>query len=66
MENYALFTQSISLKNLGIKSSNIHYQLTAAELHRITIESGQGIENSTGALAINTGEFTGRSLKIDL
>ncbi|MNQ26776.1 Phosphoenolpyruvate carboxykinase [ATP] [compost metagenome] len=61
MENYALFTQSISLQNLGIQNSTIHYQLPAEELHRITIESGQGIENSTGALAINTGEFTGRS-----
>ncbi|WP_348812919.1 phosphoenolpyruvate carboxykinase (ATP) [Flavobacterium maritimum] len=61
MENYALFTQSISLQNLGIQNPTIHYQLPAEELHRITIESGQGIENSTGALAINTGEFTGRS-----
>jgi phosphoenolpyruvate carboxykinase (ATP) len=61
MENYALFTQSISLQSLGIKNPTIHYQLPAEELHRITIESGQGIENSTGALAINTGEFTGRS-----
>jgi phosphoenolpyruvate carboxykinase (ATP) len=61
MENYALFTQSISFKNIGIKSTTIHYQLPAAELHRITIETGQGIENNTGALAINTGAFTGRS-----
>jgi ATP-dependent phosphoenolpyruvate carboxykinase len=32
----------------------------------MTIASGQGIETSTGALAINTGEYTGRSLWIDL
>ena len=30
-------------------------------MHAITLQSGQGVENSTGALAINTGEFTGRS-----
>ena len=61
MDNYALFTKSISLKNLGIENAKIHYQLSADELHDITIQSGQGIENSTGALAIKTGEFTGRS-----
>jgi phosphoenolpyruvate carboxykinase (ATP) len=63
MDNYALFTKSISLKNLGIENATIHYQLSAEELHEITLQSGQGIETSTGALAINTGEFTGRSPK---
>ncbi len=29
----------------------------------ITIEKGQGVEASSGALAVNTGEFTGRSPK---
>jgi len=61
MDNYALFTKSISLKNIGIENATIHYQLSADELHEKTLQSGQGIETSTGALAINTGEFTGRS-----
>lgn len=61
MNNYALFTKSIALDELGIKNASIHYQLSANELHDLTIQSGQGIENSTGALAINTGTFTGRS-----
>jgi len=61
MDNNALITKSISLDELGIKNSNVHYQLTPDQLHDIVIESGEGIENSTGALAINTGEFTGRS-----
>ena len=61
MDTNAFFTQSISLKELGIENATIHYQLTPNELHDITIQSGQGVENSTGALAINTGEFTGRS-----
>ncbi len=63
MDNYALFTKSISLKNTGIENATIHYQLSANELHERTLQSGEGIENSTGALAINTGEFTGRSPK---
>ncbi|MBC7438439.1 MAG: phosphoenolpyruvate carboxykinase (ATP) [Flavobacterium sp.] len=61
MDTYAQFTKSISLEELGIKNATVHYQLSPNDLHAITIEAGQGIESSTGALAINTGEFTGRS-----
>lgn len=61
MDNNTLFSQSISLKELGIENAKIHYQLSPEELHDITIKLGQGIEISTGALAVNTGEYTGRS-----
>lgn len=61
MDNNTLFTQSISLKDLGIESTKIHYQLSPEELHNITIQTNQGVESSTGALAVNTGEYTGRS-----
>ena len=61
MDNNTLFAQSISLKDLGIENATVRYQLSADELHAITVQSGQGVEASTGALAINTGEFTGRS-----
>ncbi|TRW26594.1 phosphoenolpyruvate carboxykinase (ATP) [Flavobacterium zepuense] len=61
MENYGLFTKTIALNEIGINDATIRYQLTPEELHDITIEKGQGVETSTGALAINTGEFTGRS-----
>jgi phosphoenolpyruvate carboxykinase (ATP) len=61
MENYGLSTKTISLENLGIKNASVRYQLTPDELHDITIEKGQGVESDSGALAINTGEFTGRS-----
>ena len=63
MDNYALFTKSISLKNLGIENATIHYQLSPEELHDLTVQYGQGIEVSTESLAVNTGEFTGRSPK---
>jgi len=63
MDNYALFAKSISLKNLGIENATIHYQLSPEELHDLTIQYGQGIEVSTESLAVNTGEFTGRSPK---
>ena len=63
MDNYALFTKSISLKNLGIENATIQYQLTPEKLHDLTVQYGQGIEVSTESLAVNTGEFTGRSPK---
>jgi phosphoenolpyruvate carboxykinase (ATP) len=45
MDNNTLFTQSISLKDLGIESTKIHYQLSPEELHNITIQTNQGVES---------------------
>jgi len=56
-------TKTIELEKYGILSKNIHYQLSSKELHDITVEKGQGVEVNSGALAVNTGEFTGRSPK---
>jgi phosphoenolpyruvate carboxykinase (ATP) len=63
MQHLQLFTKTISLINYGITSKSINYQLSAEALHNKTIASGQGIETASGALAIRTGEFTGRSPK---
>lgn len=50
------------LLQLGLSESvNIHYQLTPEELVKQAVDLGQGTLNDTGALVINTGEFTGRS-----
>lgn len=50
---------TIGLDNL----ENVYWNLTPAELVEDTILSGQGILTDTGAIAIETGEFTGRSPK---
>lgn len=50
---------SIGLNNLG----DIFWNLTPAELVEDTILNGQGMLTDTGAIAIETGEFTGRSPK---
>jgi len=63
MANSAQTTKTISLAPYGINHSNIHYQLSSAELHDITIEKKMGVESALGAIAVNTGEFTGRSPK---
>ncbi|WP_298884509.1 phosphoenolpyruvate carboxykinase (ATP) [uncultured Polaribacter sp.] len=54
-------TKSISLNSLGIKNAKVRYQLTSDELHEETIKNEQGVASSLGAIAVNTGEFTGRS-----
>ena len=56
-------SKTISLKPYGIQHKNVHYQLSPDELHDLTLQMGMGKESSSGALAVNTGEFTGRSPK---
>ena len=56
-------TKTISLENYGIRNATVHYQLSPEELHYDTLEHGLGTETNSGALAINTGAFTGRSPK---
>jgi len=51
--------ESIGLNNLG----NQFWNLSPSELIEDTIINGQGMLTDTGALAIETGEFTGRSPK---
>ena len=63
MKDSAPATKTISLNVYGINHDNIHYQLSPEELQDITIDKGMGREASSGALAVNTGEFTGRSPK---
>ncbi|PKQ44904.1 phosphoenolpyruvate carboxykinase (ATP) [Confluentibacter flavum] len=63
MTNHNQFTKTISLEKYGIKNAKVNYQLSPEELQDITLKKGQGVEASTGALAVNTGEFTGRSPK---
>ena len=63
MATNAPVTKTISLKNYGIYRATVHYQLNADELHSITLEKDMGSEALSGALAINTGKFTGRSPK---
>lgn len=63
MTNYNQVTKTISLEQYGIKNAKVKYQLSPEHLHSIAIEKGQGVEASSGALSINTGEFTGRSPK---
>ena len=63
MASTALFTKTIAISQYGIKNATIHYQLPPEELHQICVLLGQGTTTDSGALAIETGKFTGRSPK---
>ena len=56
-------TVSTSLDSYGIKNAIAHWNLSPETLTKITLEHNLGKLADTGALAINTGEFTGRSPK---
>jgi phosphoenolpyruvate carboxykinase (ATP) len=61
MVDHTQNTKTIALETYGIKNAKVNYQFSSDELHKLTIDKGQGVESSSGALAVNTGEFTGRS-----
>ena len=54
-------TKSFSLKHYGIENATMRYQLSPEDLEKEVVQKGQGKITASGALAINTGEFTGRS-----
>jgi phosphoenolpyruvate carboxykinase (ATP) len=49
------------ISELGIKDAIVYWNLSPEKLANISIEKGQATLTSTGAININTGEFTGRS-----
>ena len=61
MVNSDQSSKTFSLEKYGIKNAKVNYQLSPDELQSRTLENGQGVETANGTLAVNTGEFTGRS-----
>lgn len=51
------------LSPLGLHNATVHWNLSPADLVERTIKLQQGTLTSEGALAVDTGEFTGRSPK---
>jgi phosphoenolpyruvate carboxykinase (ATP) len=64
MNEIGLKAQDASVAQLGLGNVAMAYwNLHPSELVEETINNGEGILTDTGALAIDTGEFTGRSPK---
>ena len=54
---------SNALNYLGIENAKEHWNLSAEELSNLTVDLGMGKRADSGAVSIDTGEFTGRSPK---
>jgi phosphoenolpyruvate carboxykinase (ATP) len=64
MTNIGKKAEGANLNYLGLQNvSAAYWNLHPAELIEETLALGQGVLTSTGALAVDTGEFTGRSPK---
>ncbi len=63
MQENGLKSTKATVNDLGIKDATVHWNLSSEELARISVEKGMAQDTSTGAIAVNTGEFTGRSPK---
>ncbi|MGB1039832.1 MAG: phosphoenolpyruvate carboxykinase (ATP), partial [Flavobacteriales bacterium] len=64
MDQLGLVPKTSNLKELGLENINkAYWNLSPAELTQETLNLNQGVLSDTGALVINTGEFTGRSPK---
>jgi phosphoenolpyruvate carboxykinase (ATP) len=64
MNEFGLKAKDATVADLGLKyMADAYWNLTAAELVEETIIRGEGILTDTGALAVDTGKFTGRSPK---
>lgn len=61
--NSSLRPDNADLAAYGIKNATEHWNLPVPELEEIAIEKGMATRSSQGAIAVNTGKFTGRSPK---
>jgi len=61
MDTSGSITKSISLAYLNLENAKVYYQLSPEELQAQTVTENMGKETASGTLAVNTGEFTGRS-----
>ncbi len=63
MQEFGIKPEGDFLAGLGIMEGTAHWNLAPSILEKIAIEKGQAIRSNSGAIAIDTGEFTGRSPK---
>lgn len=64
MNEFGLKAKEATVASLGIRHvADAYWNLTPSELVEETIIRGEGVLTDTGALAVDTGKFTGRSPK---
>ena len=64
MNEYGRKAENASISTLGLSNvAAAYWNLEPAQLIEETLVRGEGVLTNTGALAVDTGEFTGRSPK---
>ncbi|MEP2774090.1 MAG: phosphoenolpyruvate carboxykinase (ATP) [Fulvivirga sp.] len=63
MEELGLKSDKASVEQLGIKNATAHWNLSPKKLAEIAVDKGQAERTASGAITVDTGEFTGRSPK---
>ena len=64
MDEFGPKAKGASISELGLEGvSKVYWNLEPSELVRHSLEKKEGVLASSGALAVDTGEFTGRSPK---
>ncbi len=64
MNEFGIKAKDATIADLGLENVSVAYwNLNGAELVEETLIRGEGVLTDTGALAVDTGEFTGRSPK---
>ena len=63
MTEKGLKAEDASLEELGIKNATVHWNLAPESLADIAVRNDQAERVNNGAIAVDTGEFTGRSPK---
>src|SRR5690606_11071722 len=61
MEHKGSVPDDPSLKRAGITDGVVHWNLPPEELADIAVRLGQAVTTSSGAIAVDTGEFKGRA-----
>ena len=63
MNEQGLRADNATVESYGIKNATAHWNLDPIVLSKLSVDLGQAKETSTGAITVDTGEFTGRSPK---
>ena len=61
MNEKGLKADNATVESYGIKNATAHWNLDPLVLSKLAVDLGQAKETSTGAITVDTGEFTGRS-----
>ncbi len=63
MEKFGIKNPATNLQQLDIRNVRAHWNLSPEALSEESVKRGLGLLTDTGALAVSTGKFTGRSPK---